>query len=84
MTCEIRTASDGTKVRVNGDIDQATLDRLTAQVRAHVASRCNAPSAFVMPEIAQKIHGRETYRCGREVGHPGPHAWGDRRWEGTD
>lgn len=83
--CHIRTASDGTRVRVNGgDIDQQTLDDLTEKVKAYIASRCKHASPYPMPEIAQRIHGRETYTCGREDGHTGGHRWPDKpdsRWK---
>lgn len=75
--CEIRTASDGTVVRVNGSLDQKTLDQMAAWVRGYVDSRCHDASPFPMPAIAQKMHGRETYQCGREKGHDGEHRWPD-------
>lgn len=86
--CEIRTTSDGTKVRVNGQISDERLDEITARVRAYVDSRCAAASPFVMPAIAQRIHGHETYTCGREEGHDGEHCWPDKpdakwRWDTT-
>jgi hypothetical protein len=72
--CETRTASDGTVVRVQGSIDQDTLDRITAEVKARFERECHALSDVPMPEIAQRIHGgRETYWCGREAGHEPPH-----------
>jgi hypothetical protein len=65
-------------VRVNGDIDQAALDALTAMVRAHIDSRCHDDGPFEMPKVAQQMHGRRTYRCGREKGHSGEHRWPDK------
>jgi hypothetical protein len=73
--CEIRTASDGTPVRVHGQIRQDVLDAITAQVRAIIDSRCDAESNVPMPAIAQRIHGHEHYTCGRVKGHDGPHRW---------
>lgn len=73
--CHIRYTSDGQPVRVNGDIDQETLDALGRQVRAIVEASCRAESSVPMPAIAQKMHGRVGYTCGREKGHDGPHRW---------
>jgi hypothetical protein len=71
--CEIRHTSDGQPVRVQGDIDQKLLDQLATAVRKREENACHALSDVPMPEIAQRIHGRETYWCGREKGHEPPH-----------
>lgn len=76
--CQIRHASDGTPVRINGQISQEQLDAITAQVRARLDSRCKAESTKAMPEVAQRLHGRTHYHCDREKGHDGPHRWPDR------
>lgn len=73
--CVQRTASDGTPVRVQGDIEQPLLDQLTAAVKAHWESRCHALSDVPMPDIAQRLHDRETYWCDRDQGHEPPHRW---------
>lgn len=73
--CETRRASDGTLVRVQGALAQEDLDRLAAAVKTYEDTRCHALSDVPMPEIAQRIHGRETYWCGREQGHEPPHRW---------
>jgi hypothetical protein len=85
--CQIRHTSDGQPVRVRGDIDQQTLDALGHKVRAIVEAQCRAESDVPMPAVAQRMHGREHYLCGREKGHEAPHRWpadGDRtiaEWE---
>ena len=75
--CEIRTTSDGQPARVQGRISQERLDEIGAWVRAYVDSRCAVDSDKPMPAIAQRMHGRENYSCGREAGHEGPHRWPD-------
>lgn len=80
-SCEVRRASDGTLARVQGDIDQGSLDVMAAFVRHLIDNMCKAVSDVPMPALAQKIHDRETYWCGRPSGHDGPHQWpaeGDR------
>jgi hypothetical protein len=74
----MRTTSNGTPVRVQGQISQERLDELEAWVRRYADSRCAAESDEPMPEIAQRMHGREHYACGRDKGHDGPHRWPDR------
>lgn len=76
--CSERTTSDGQRVRVQGRISQERLDELGAWVSEFVASRCAADSGAPMPAIAQRMHGRENYSCGRERGHHGPHRWPDK------
>ncbi|HET7327158.1 MAG TPA: hypothetical protein VFJ14_07700 [Nocardioidaceae bacterium] len=73
--CRIVTTPDGTKVRVQGDADPAALQSILDAVRADEARRCHAISAVPMPQIAQRIHGRETYWCGLYRDHDGPHRW---------
>lgn len=87
--CQIVTLADGTQIRVNGargapDLD--LLQELADAVKAAEASRCHTAGPYPMPEIAQKIHGRKTYWCGRERGHDGPHRWPEdgTRWVWTD
>ncbi|HET7398975.1 MAG TPA: hypothetical protein VFJ94_10680 [Intrasporangium sp.] len=75
--CETRLTSDGQTVRVRGSIGQADLDVLAAQVRAYADSRCGVESDVPMLAIAQRIHGRKHYACGRERGHEPPHRWPD-------
>jgi hypothetical protein len=75
--CEIRTTSSGEPVRVNGQISQERLDELAGWVKSYVDSRCAVDSDKPMPAIAQRMHGRENYSCGRERGHEGPHRWPD-------
>lgn len=82
--CELRTTSDGTPVRVQGDIEQPLLDQLADAVRKHYDSRCHALSDVPMPELAQKLHGRETYWCDRDEGHEPPHRWPEHRDAGRD
>lgn len=82
--CRIVTLPDGSQVRVqggDGELDLEYLAALRDAVRADEAKRCHAVGPHVMPEIAQRIHGRETYWCGEYRGHEGPHRWpegGDR------
>lgn len=79
--CHIEHASDGTPVRVQGSIDPDLLDLLTAQVRDYVDSRCHDVGPHLMPEMAQRIHGRATYWCDKERGHEGAHKWADLEWD---
>lgn len=76
--CENRTTSDGQPVRVQGQISQKRLDEMAAWVKGYVDSRCGVDSDKPMPAIAQRMHGRENYSCGRERGHDGPHRWPDK------
>jgi hypothetical protein len=78
--CHLRRASDGTLVRVRGDLPQETLDRLTAKVREMVDNECGDVSTIAMLEIAQRIHGRETYVCRQPRGHDGDHGTGRNTW----
>jgi len=78
--CEYRTASDGTIVRVRGDITQEALDALTAQVKAINDRMCKHEGPHVMPEIAQRIHGRKHYMCGLDAGHDGDCRWSHWTW----
>lgn len=83
--CRYVTLPDGTVVRVQGDADPEYLAALRDMVRAEEAKRCHAIGPHEMPEIAKRIHGRETYWCGEYRDHDGPHRWpagGDRFvWE---
>lgn len=72
-TCRIVTLSDGTQVRVRGEIDTDHLEALAAKVKAQQESECHHEGPHEMPEIAQRIHGRRTYWCGLPRGHEGPH-----------
>lgn len=78
--CKIMTLTDGTRVRVNGDIEPDLLQQLADKVKAHEASRCHNEGPYAIPEIAQRIHGRRTYRCDEERGHDGPHRWAGMAW----
>ena len=78
--CEIRTLADGRKVRVNGSIDQETLEVLGEKVRLMVEAECKAVSDVPMPEIAQCIHKRAAYWCRMPFGHDGPHKAGGNEW----
>jgi hypothetical protein len=80
--CHVVHASDGTPVRVQGSIDQGSLDALLASVRAELASMCKHEGPHEMPDLAQKIHGRRTYWCGLPGGHDGLHEWGQQSWAG--
>lgn len=74
-SCEIVHLADGSQVRVQGHLPTKEIEALAAAVRADEDKRCHAPSDLPMPEIAQRIHGRETYWCGLYRGHEGKHRW---------
>jgi len=76
--CEVVTLADGTQVRTQGHLPTDLVEALAAAMRADQARRCHVPSAVPMPEIAQRIHGRETYQCGLYRGHDGKHRWPDQ------
>ena len=77
--CRIVQTSRG-PVRVNGSIDRETLEALAQQVAAIKARECGHVGPIPMPAIAQRMHGRETYSCGLDKGHDGPHEWSGRTW----
>ena len=79
QNCHIVQTSRG-PVRVNGSIDPETLEVLAQQVAAMKARECGHVGPIPMPEIAQRMHGRETYLCGLDKGHDGPHEWSGRTW----
>lgn len=55
--------------------ERAAWDIVKQAAQRYLDSRCNAVSDVPMPKRAQRIHGRTTYRCGRDEGHDGPHRW---------
>jgi hypothetical protein len=71
-TCEVRTASDGTVVRVRGQLSQDELDAIVAAATAHMDSRCGEPSDVPL-KLPRK--GHPFYTCGRQAGHGPPHRW---------
>lgn len=73
--CQVRRASDGAVVRVQGDLPQEVIDYLGAKVKALLDGMCKALSDVPMPAAAQRMHDRETYWCGLPSGHDGPHRW---------
>lgn len=83
--CEVRYTTKGKPVRVSGSISQEALDQMGDAAEKLLADMCKALSDVPMPAIAQRIHGRETYWCGRPSGHDGLHRWpwpGDERADG--
>lgn len=48
---------------------------IIAAAVAKMEAQCKAESDIPMPALAQRIHGRANYRCGRDGGHEGPHRW---------
>ena len=85
MECRTVDTSRGpVRVRVAKSADPEAVARFAEEMaqkaRELAERRCDHIGPHPMPDIAQKFHGRETYSCGRDKGHPPPHAWGDLEW----
>lgn len=77
--CRLVQTSRGL-VRVNGPIGPEQVEALAQVVAEIVARECGHVGPVLMPAIAQRMHGRETYICGLDKGHGGPHEWSGRTW----
>jgi len=81
-SCKTVTATDGTVMRVQGDLTQESIDALAALMHKIVDKQCRHESPYPMPAVAQRLHGRRHYECGLDIGHEGLHAWSSNlRWE---
>lgn len=78
--CEVHTLADGSSVRVQGHLPAETVQALSDLVAARSARRCPLGTGKPMPEIAQRMHGRVDYHCGRLAGHDGPCLWPSKEW----
>lgn len=58
----------------NDELNEALANTIRA-VEKKIRNTCGAESAVPMPEIAQRLHKREFYQCGRKKGHEGNHYW---------
>ena len=80
MSCKTVTATDGTVMRVQGDLTQESIDALAALMHKIVDNQCRNESPYPMPAVAQRMHKRSNYECGLDRGHDSQHAWSNLRW----
>ena len=72
------------RVRVAKGADDEEVTRVVEAAARKVAEiverQCRHIGPHAMPEIAQRMHNRESYWCGLDKGHDGPHSWMGLTW----